>query len=83
VDVSLSREGVRIACEISVTTKSDHELRNVEKYLAAGYRDILLVGRMWTSLDRGGISRSGLSFVSRAQSTRERCHAKKVQREGF
>jgi Type IV secretion-system coupling protein DNA-binding domain len=45
VDVSLTRESVRIACEISITTKSDHELQNVEKCIAAGYREIVLIGR--------------------------------------
>lgn len=44
VDVSLSRGDRRIACEISVTTTRDHELGNVEKCIAAGYKDIVLVG---------------------------------------
>lgn len=44
VDVSLLRDERRIACEISVTTGKDHELGNIEKCLAAGYTEILLVG---------------------------------------
>jgi len=44
VDVSLSLGKRRIACEISVTTNRDHELQNVEKCIAAGYMEILLVG---------------------------------------
>jgi len=44
VDVSLIRGAARIACEISVTTNNDHELGNVEKCLAAGYTDVVLVG---------------------------------------
>ena len=44
VDVSLIRGKSRIACEISVTTNQDHELGNVEKCLAAGYTDVVLVG---------------------------------------
>ena len=44
VDVSLVRGESRIACEISVTTNQDHELGNVEKCLAAGYTDVVLVG---------------------------------------
>jgi hypothetical protein len=44
VDVSLVRGERRIACEISVTTGKDHELGNIEKCLAAGYTEILLVG---------------------------------------
>jgi len=44
VDVSLIRGKSRIACEISVTTNEDHELGNVEKCLAAGYTEVVLVG---------------------------------------
>lgn len=44
VDVSLLRGERRIACEISVTTNQDHELGNVEKCLAAGYAEVVLVG---------------------------------------
>ena len=44
VDVSLIRGTSRIACEISVTTNQDHELGNVEKCLAAGYTEVVLVG---------------------------------------
>lgn len=44
VDVSLVRGERRIACEISVTTNEDQELGNVEKCLAAGYTEIVLVG---------------------------------------
>ncbi|OIR03580.1 AAA-like domain protein [mine drainage metagenome] len=44
VDVSLVRGEHRIACEISVTTGRDHELGNIEKCLAAGYSEIVLVG---------------------------------------
>ncbi|MHB8146694.1 MAG: type IV secretory system conjugative DNA transfer family protein, partial [Vulcanimicrobiaceae bacterium] len=44
VDVALVRGEQRIAFEISVTTNRDHELGNVEKCLAAGYAQIVLVG---------------------------------------
>jgi len=44
VDVSLVRGERRIAVEISVTTNRDHELGNIEKCLAAGYMEIVLVG---------------------------------------
>ena len=37
VDVALERDDIRIACEVSVTTKIDHERHNIEKCLAAGY----------------------------------------------
>lgn len=44
VDVALIRGDRRIACEISITTNQDHELGNVEKCLAAGYTEVVLVG---------------------------------------
>lgn len=44
VDISLARGERRIAFEISVTTNRDHELGNVEKCLAAGYTEVVLVG---------------------------------------
>lgn len=44
VDVALVRGDRRVAFEISVTTNRDQELRNVEKCLAAGYTEIVLVG---------------------------------------
>jgi len=43
VDVHLSRDTRKIAVEISVTTGKDWELQNVEKCLAAGYEEILVV----------------------------------------
>jgi hypothetical protein len=43
-DVSLLRGDQRIACEISVTTNRDQELANVEKCLAAGYSEVIVVG---------------------------------------
>ena len=43
VDVSLSLNNRKIACEISVTTGRDHELQNIEKCLAADYADVLFV----------------------------------------
>lgn len=42
VDVSLEKGDLRIACEVSVTTKPDHEQGNVEKCLAAGYGQVWL-----------------------------------------
>lgn len=43
VDVSLSRQHIRIACEISVTSTQDQELGNIEKCLAAGYTQVILI----------------------------------------
>lgn len=42
IDVTLERPGMRIACEISVTTPIDHEFGNVQKCLRAGY-DLIAV----------------------------------------
>lgn len=43
VDVALEKESLRIACEISVTTTSGHELGNIQKCLAAGFGHVLSV----------------------------------------
>lgn len=43
VDVSLEADGVKIACEISVTTTDKHELDNIGKCLAAGYDTVILL----------------------------------------
>jgi len=42
VDVSLERDGKKIACEISITSTPDYELGNIEKCLAAGYEKVVL-----------------------------------------
>jgi hypothetical protein len=42
VDVSLERDGKRIACEISVTTTTEWELHNIRKCIEAGYNEIIL-----------------------------------------
>jgi hypothetical protein len=43
VDVALERDGIRIACEISVTTSVDHELGNIEKCLAADFTHVVFI----------------------------------------
>jgi hypothetical protein len=43
VDVALYRGDLKIACEISVTTGSDQELRNVEKCFAAGFSRVFVI----------------------------------------
>ncbi len=43
VDVSLEKDGGKIACEISVSTSAQHELDNIQKCLAHGYSDIVLL----------------------------------------
>jgi Type IV secretion-system coupling protein DNA-binding domain len=52
VDVALRREGHSLACEISVTTGADHETQNVEKCLAAGFDEVVLL-----SLHRGTLGK--------------------------
>lgn len=43
VDVSLGRDGIRVACEISVTSSKEQELGNIGKCLAAGYEHVLMI----------------------------------------
>ncbi|HTR35843.1 MAG TPA: type IV secretion system DNA-binding domain-containing protein [Bryobacteraceae bacterium] len=44
VDVVLEKRGQPpVACEISITTPAEHELRNAEKCLVAGYEHVFLV----------------------------------------
>jgi len=45
VDVTLIRDNTRIACQVSITTTKDWELGGIEKCLAAGYSEVLLIGR--------------------------------------
>lgn len=42
IDVSLERDGKKIACEISITSTPDYELGNIEKCLKAGYEKVIL-----------------------------------------
>jgi hypothetical protein len=43
VDVSIEREGWKLACEISVTSTVEQEVGNVEKCLAAGFDQVVLL----------------------------------------
>ena len=43
VDVTLKSESVWLACEISITTTGEQELRNVEKCLGAGFNEVIVV----------------------------------------
>ena len=43
VDVALKRDGLSVACEISVTTSGEQELANVQKCLAAGYNEVIVI----------------------------------------
>ncbi len=43
IDVALQMGDTKIACEISVTTKPDHEVANITKCLQAGYARICVI----------------------------------------
>ena len=43
VDVSLVRDKIRVACQVSVTTTKDWELGGIEKCFAAGYTEVVLI----------------------------------------
>jgi len=43
VDVALEKPGQAIACEISVTTDAGHEVGNVQKCLAGGFEQVIVV----------------------------------------
>ena len=43
VDIALEKDGWRLACEVSVTTTPEHELRNVQKCLSAGFDVVAVV----------------------------------------
>ena len=43
VDVALAKGSRSIACEISVTTSPEHEIGNVQKCLAAGFEEVILI----------------------------------------
>ena len=45
VDVALERNGINIACEISVSTTSEQELGNIQKCLASGFEKIFLLSQ--------------------------------------
>jgi hypothetical protein len=43
VDVLLTKDGASIACEISITTSVEHEMKNLEKCLAGGFGCVVSV----------------------------------------
>ncbi|HYV94602.1 MAG TPA: type IV secretion system DNA-binding domain-containing protein [Chitinophagales bacterium] len=68
VDVSLERNGKKIACEICVTTELEWEVHNIEKCLAAGYEIVIECSNNKKTLEniRRKIEKS-LSEVSRSK----------------
>lgn len=51
VDVALEKSNRRIACEISVSTSPDHELGNIQKCLAAGFEQVVVISPDRKTLD--------------------------------
>ena len=51
IDVALERNGKRIACEISLTSTPEQELKNIEKCLAAGFEKVILCSPERKTLD--------------------------------
>lgn len=43
IDVCLDRDGLTIGCEISVSTAAEHEMQNLYKCLAAGFKYVVLL----------------------------------------
>ena len=43
IDVVLYRDGLQIACEISATSSSDHEVRNIEKCLRGNFTHVFAI----------------------------------------
>ncbi len=43
IDVVVEKEGLRMACEVSITTTAEHELGNIQKCLKAGYDKVFLI----------------------------------------
>jgi hypothetical protein len=52
VDVALERDGLKVACEIWVTTPLDNEIKNVQKCLAAGFHHVVAISSNEKSLTR-------------------------------
>lgn len=73
IDVALSRNGLSVACEISVTTRVAHELGNLTKCLAAGFRYAVLVSSDARTLE--------LARLEMTDADRERIHLLTV--DGF
>lgn len=52
VDVSLEKDDRKIACEISITTSEGHELGNLQKCLAEGYAEVIILSSERKALDK-------------------------------
>jgi predicted DNA-binding transcriptional regulator AlpA len=68
IDVALERDGLSIGCEISVTTRVEHEVENLSKCLAAGFDYAVLVSSDQQTLERArallaGTDQSKMRFI--------------------
>jgi hypothetical protein len=45
IDVSLEKDNIKIACEISVSNKPDYELENIKKCLKDNYDLVLMISK--------------------------------------
>jgi hypothetical protein len=54
VDVALEKNGISIACEISVTSTPEQELANIQKCLAAEFQHVVLISAERKTLTRVG-----------------------------
>jgi len=52
VDITLRKGERSVACEIAVTTEPAHEVENVQKCLAAGFEQVLLVSAEKKTLNK-------------------------------
>ncbi len=66
IDVALKRDNLSIAIEVSVTTKPEHELYNVQKCLKAGY------GLVWVTSPKATQLETLREFISASLSPTER-----------
>lgn len=52
IDVAFENDAIKIACEISVTNEPAYELQNIQKCLAAGYDQVVLISTDTRHLNR-------------------------------
>jgi hypothetical protein len=71
VDVALERDGHHIACEITVTTSGEHEIRNIQKCLAAGYDEVIVIANQKKALR--SLERLAADSISAGSVERVKC----------
>ena len=68
VDVALRKGERSVACEISITTEASHEAANVQKCLAAGFEQVVVVAADNKAL--GKLKKAMLSAIPEAERSR-------------